>query len=58
MVIVFTDEEKKWISVSGGKRHGLVCKDGAPEKIKKSVEAKLAAHREWAEALRKGPGNG
>ena len=48
MTLYFTDKELQYIVQSKEKNgYGLKCKDGAPAKIRISIEKKLNAHKKW-----------
>jgi hypothetical protein len=49
MQIYFTKEEQKYVIIKDDGDYGFACRDDAPEKIRKSIMEKIAAHKRWLE---------
>lgn len=47
MQIYFTKEEQKYVIIEDDGDYGFACLDDAPEKIRKSIMEKIAAHKRW-----------
>ena len=47
MTLLFTEEEKKYIRYRDTGDYRIYCADDAPEKIKKSINNKIKAHKKW-----------
>lgn len=47
MIIMFTEEEKKYLTVEKQGDYGLGIKEDAPENIAKSIRQKINQHKKW-----------
>lgn len=47
MIILFTEEEKRYLQNENGENYGLTYKEGTPNEIADSIRRKINAHKKW-----------
>ena len=58
MVLKFTEEEQKYLTLRENEEYGFECSPEAPQAVRKSIDRKIKKHKEWIKALQKEPPGG